>query len=50
MITVEDVRRAAEVIAGGVVRTPSAASRTLSEIAGCDVVVKHENLQFTASF
>jgi threonine dehydratase len=45
-----DVRRAAERIAGQVVRTPCLRSETLSEIAGADVVVKFENLQFTASF
>jgi threonine dehydratase len=31
-------------------RTPCRHSRTLSEIAGCDVWLKFENLQFTASF
>jgi threonine dehydratase len=31
-------------------RTPMRLSRTLSSIAGCDVWLKFENLQFTASF
>ncbi|MDB5395386.1 MAG: threonine ammonia-lyase [Rhodospirillales bacterium] len=31
-------------------RTPLRHSRTLSQIAGCDVWLKFENLQFTASF
>jgi threonine dehydratase len=45
-----DVRRAAERIAGQVVRTPCVPSETLSELAGAEVVIKFENLQFTASF
>ena len=49
-ITIDDVRGAANVIAGAVERTPTRHSRTLSEIAGCEVWLKFENLQFTASF
>lgn len=49
-VSADDVRKAAERIAGDVVRTPSAESRTLSALTGLDVVVKFENLQFTASF
>jgi threonine dehydratase len=49
-IGLADVRRAAERIAGQLVRTPCLRSETLSEIAGADVVIKFENLQFTASF
>ena len=49
-ITVEDVRAAADVIEGAVERTPIRLSRTLSEIAGCEIWLKFENLQFTASF
>ena len=49
-VTPADVRRAAERIAGAVVRTPCLVSETLSELAGARVVVKFENLQFTASF
>lgn len=49
-VTAEDVRRAAARIAGAVVRTPCLVSQTLSEIAGAEVVLKFENLQFTASF
>lgn len=48
--TAADVRRAAEAIAGHVIRTPTTASRTLSEITGADVVIKFENLQFTGSY
>jgi threonine dehydratase len=49
-ITIDDVRAAATVIEGAVERTPTRLSRTLSEIAGCEVWLKFENLQFTASF
>jgi threonine dehydratase len=49
-ITLPDIRRAASAIAGAVVRTPLRHSRTLSEIAGCEVWLKFENRQFTASF
>jgi threonine dehydratase len=45
-----DVQRAAERIAGRLVRTPCLRSETLSELAGAEVVIKFENLQFTASF
>ena len=49
-VTIDDVRAAAERVAGHVVRTPTARSATLSEITGADVFVKFENLQFTASY
>jgi threonine dehydratase len=49
-VSYADVLAAAAAIAGQVERTPSAHSRTLSAVLGCDVVVKFENLQFTASF
>src|ERR1700760_4395317 len=49
-ITLGDIRNAAEAIAGQVMRTPMRQSRTLSDIAGCEVWLKFENLQFTASF
>ncbi|HWA90452.1 MAG TPA: threonine ammonia-lyase [Rhizomicrobium sp.] len=48
--TIEDVRAAAARIAGVVERTPTRHSTTLSEIAGCDIYLKFENLQFTSSF
>ena len=37
-------------IGQAVERTPTHYSRTLSRIAGCDIWLKFENLQFTASF
>ena len=49
-VTIDDVRAAAERIAGAVERTPSARSETLSEVLGTGVVLKFENLQFTAAF
>src|SRR5580693_6860618 len=49
-VTLQDVHDAAKVIEGQIVRTPMRHSRTLSEIAGCDIYLKFENRQFTASF
>lgn len=49
-VTIDDVREAAGRIADAVRHTPSAASQTMSEVLGADIVVKFENLQFTASF
>jgi threonine dehydratase len=49
-VTLADVEAAARVIEGAVVRTPSAESETLSEILGCTVVLKFENLQFIAAY
>lgn len=49
-VTFDDVEAAAAAIAGAVEHTPCAHSRTLSEITGADIVVKFENLQYTASF
>jgi len=48
--TLDDVRAAAGRIKGTVERTPTRHSTTLSEIAGCDIYLKFENLQFTSSF
>ena len=49
-ITFDDIEAAARTIEGAVVRTPSAVSNTLSEIFGCTVILKFENLQFTAAY
>jgi threonine dehydratase len=46
----ERIGAAAARIAGAVERTPFLPSRTLSRLAGCEVFLKFENLQFTASF
>lgn len=49
-VTIEMVEEAAARLSGHVEATPCKPSRTLSEITGADVVVKFENLQFTAAF
>jgi threonine dehydratase len=49
-VTLDDIRAAAAAILGAVERTPTHYSRTLSQIAGCNIHLKFENLQFTASF
>ncbi|MFZ9396840.1 MAG: threonine ammonia-lyase, partial [Erythrobacter sp.] len=49
-LTLEDVRAAAARIEGAVVRTPMMRSLTLSQIAGCEIWLKFENLQFTAAY
>jgi threonine dehydratase len=49
-VTLDDVRAAAQRIAGAVERTPCLHSRTLSSLTGAEVWLKFENLQFTASF
>ena len=49
-LTVDDIRAAAERLRGEIVDTPCMPSRTLSALTGCEVFLKFENLQFTASF
>ena len=49
-VTAADIRAAALRIRGEVIRTPCLHSRTLSQIAGCELFLKFENLQFTAAF
>jgi threonine dehydratase len=50
MIGLPDVRQAATRLHGHVLNTPCVESRMLSQVAGCQVYLKFENLQFTASF
>jgi threonine dehydratase len=50
MLELADIRRAAARLEGQVLSTPCVESRTLSQIAGAQVFLKFENLQFTASF
>src|SRR5437763_16616610 len=50
MIGLEDIRGAAARIEGAVERTPFLPSQTLSRLTGCELYLKFENLQFTASF
>ena len=48
--TFADIKNAQAAVTPALVRTPTRHSRTLSGIAGCDVWLKFENRQFTASF
>ncbi|HRE13347.1 MAG TPA: threonine ammonia-lyase [Usitatibacteraceae bacterium] len=48
--TLDDIRAAAAALKGRVLDTPCLHSRTLSDITGAEIVLKFENLQFTASF
>ncbi|MCU0941610.1 MAG: threonine ammonia-lyase [Hydrogenophaga sp.] len=50
MLQIEHIRAAASRLEGQVLRTPCVESRTLSQITGCQVFLKFENLQYTASF
>jgi threonine dehydratase len=50
VVSLQDVRTAAEVLDGHIVNTPCLLSRTVSEVVGASVWLKFENLQFTASF
>ncbi|HYL25080.1 MAG TPA: threonine ammonia-lyase [Burkholderiales bacterium] len=50
MISLETIRAAAGRIAGAIERTPFLPSQTLSRLTGCELYLKFENLQFTASF
>jgi threonine dehydratase len=50
MIGLQDIRAAAARLQGQVLVTPCVESRMLSQVAGCQVFLKFENLQFTASF
>ena len=47
---IDDIRAAAARLQGQVVDTPCLHSRTLSGLSGCEVFLKFENHQFTASF
>jgi threonine dehydratase len=49
-VSPQQIREAAELLRGEIVETPCVPSRTISEITGATVVLKFENLQFTASF
>jgi threonine dehydratase len=49
-LQLDDIRAAAARLHGQVVNTPCLHSRTLSALCGCEVFLKFENHQFTASF
>jgi len=49
-VTLDDVRQAAARLQGSVERTACLPSTTLSRLTGCELYIKFENHQFTASF
>ena len=49
-MTLDDIEAARRRLRGAIIETDCDWSRTLSEIAGCKLWLKFENLQFTASF
>ena len=49
-VTLSDIRAAARRIAGGIYESPCPDSIPLSEITGCRIVCKLDNLQRTGSF
>ena len=49
-VSIEDIRQASAAIHGAVRKSPYANSRTLSQLLGCEIWLKFENFQFTASF
>ena len=50
MLKLIDIEAAAQRLVGQVAPTPCVESRTLSQLVGCRVFLKFENLQYTASF
>jgi threonine dehydratase len=50
MVHIQDIEAAAQRLQGQVLDTPCVESRTLSQLVGCQVFLKFENLQYTASF
>jgi threonine dehydratase len=49
-VSIDDIRGAAETIAGAVIRTPLVPAPRLSQQLGAEIFLKLENLQFTGSF
>ena len=49
-VTLDDIRKAAEVIDGAVIRTPLVPAPRLSRRLGCELYLKLESLQYTGSF
>ena len=50
MLKLQDIEAAALRLNGQVLDTPCVESRTISQLTGCQVFLKFENLQYTASF
>src|SRR5215469_6964705 len=49
-VKLSDITDAATTIGSAIIHTACSQSRTLSEICGCNLWLKFENLQFTATF
>lgn len=49
-VSLADIEAAARRLDGQILDTPFVVSRTLSQLCGCEIHLKFENLQFTASF
>src|SRR5262245_37399783 len=49
-VTLDDIESARDRLRGAIAETDCDWSRTLSDILGCKIWLKFENLQFTASF
>ena len=49
-VSFDDIRAARRAIAGSVIETPTVHSPKLSDMLGADIVLKLENLHYTASF
>ncbi|ALR21545.1 MULTISPECIES: threonine ammonia-lyase [Sphingobium] len=49
-VSVDDILAARVRISGSIVQTPTLISQTLSDMLGCKVFLKFENLQFTAAY
>ena len=50
LLTIADIRAAADRLKGAIVRTPTLHSKTLSQITGANIWLKFENHQFTAAY
>ena len=50
MLQLHDIETAADRLSGHVLDTPFVESRTISQLTGCQVFLKFENLQFTAAY
>jgi threonine dehydratase len=49
-VSADDIRAAARLLEGEVVRTPLVPARRLGQMLGCELFLKLENLQYTGSF
>ncbi|GGB56511.1 threonine ammonia-lyase [Roseibium aquae] len=50
VVTLADIRAAADLLEGAVLKTPCLAAPRLSRLTGAEVYVKYENMQVTGSF